>query len=166
MTNDAILENYGLGNEESEQILHISPANPGHNTIIPDSAGLPTEKIRIIRLDDYISKTSIPANQIKYIWIDTEGFEAQVLLGAQNLLMNNSIPIFMEFNPKAWNQTGYYDQMVNLLNRCYQYFIKVPEFNADDEHIKLYPINFLLEYKNSKAYTGYLGDIFLVKNNS
>ncbi len=166
MSDDSILENFGLGDHESEQIMHITPSNPGHNTIIPDSEGLPTETIHIIKLDDYITKNNINPKEIKYIWIDTEGFEPQVLIGAKNLIMNNSIPIFMEFNPMTWNQSGLFEKMVTLLNDCYDYFIMISEMHNDKKNVNLYPINDLLKYKNLRVETGSMGDIFLVKDNS
>ena len=122
MDNDSIAEKLGLGAENSEQLMHINIANPGNNSIYPDSSDLPTEKITIVSLDDYLSKSNITGKEIKYIWIDTEGFEAQVLLGAKHLITNHSIPIFMEFNPTTWNKTGLYDNMVQLLKKCYDFY--------------------------------------------
>ena len=163
MLNDSIVENFGLGNEESDQIMHVNLENPGGNGMYPYTPGLPTETIHIKVLDDYLSENNIPTNQVKYIWIDTEGFEPQVLLGAKNLLKNNSIPIFMEFNPMIWNRTGFYDKMMELLEQCYNYFVIVPEFMSNKENVNLHPLKELYNFKTSQAWIGSMGDIFLVK---
>ena len=163
MTADAILENYGLGAEESYQIMHINPENPGNNSIYPGIEGLETEKIHIVKLDEYLSKNNIPAEEIKYIWIDVEGFEAQVILGAENLLTNHQIPIFMEFNPMDWNKSGYFDKMVDFLEKYYSHFIIIPEYMRNNGSATIYSIRDLLNFRNSNMATGSMGDIFLIK---
>lgn len=160
---DSIAEQLGLGAENSEQLMHINFANPGNNSIYPDSLDLPTEKIHIVALDDYLIENSISGEEIKYIWIDTEGFEAQVILGAKNLITRYSIPIFMEFNPTIWNKTGVYDDMVQLLESCYESYVHIPEFIENNGKAQLHSISELLNFKKTEAITGSMGDIFLIK---
>ena len=161
--NDSIAERLGLGAEKSEQLMHINLKNPGNNSIYPDNADLPTVKINIVSLDDYIFKNSINCNEIKYIWIDTEGFEAQVILGAKHLISENSIPIFMEFNPTAWDKTDVYDELIEFLEKCYKSYISIPDFIKNNGTSELHPIRELLKFKGVKVATGSMGDIFLVR---
>ena len=163
ITEDTTLENCGLGDKESYQIMHINPENPGNNSMYPGMTGLKTEKIHIVKLDDYIVKNNIKPEEIKYIWLDTEGFEPQVLLGAENLIMNQEIPIFMEFNAMDWNKSGYYDKMVELLEKRYSKFIIILEYIRNNGKAEERPIKDLLKFKESQMSTGSMGDIFLIK---
>ena len=74
--------------------------------ILNRGGNAPTETIKIMPLDGFLAKNKISARNVKYIWIDTEGFEVQVLLGAKNLIANNPAPIFMECNLNAWDKSG------------------------------------------------------------
>ena len=164
----ATLVNCGLGDKFDELTMYRNLSNPGGNGIfnkwLPSERNAPTEKIKVIPLDSYLVENKIDAAEVKYIWIDTEGFEAQVLLGAKNFLTQNAPPIFMEFNPMPWNKTGYFDRFVALLKSVgYTHFIWVKEMLQSGEE-KIYPIDLLFDWKNSDAWIGSLGDIFLIKN--
>jgi len=109
------------------------------------------------------AENKIAAQEVKYIWIDTEGFEPQVLLGAKNLLKENPAPIFMEFNPMIWNKSGFYNQMMELFKECqYTHYILINEFDKIGEE-KVYPIEELWNFTESTAWIGSLGDIFLIR---
>lgn len=159
--------NFGLGEVFEEQQMYMNLANPGGNGMfnkwLPDERNFPTETINIIPLDAFFAENKIAAQDVKYIWIDTEGYEAQVLLGAKNILSQNPAPIFMEFNPMAWNKTGYFERFVDLLKTVgYTHFIWVLEMLQRKEE-KVYPIDKLWDWKNSDNWIGSLGDIFLIK---
>lgn len=161
----AVTENFGLGMEESEEKFYRNEENPGGSGIFANlylsSINIDVEPvtIKIISPDKYLAEKNISPEEIKYIWIDTEGFEAQVILGAKNLLEKNPAPIFMEFNPHLWSKSGLYEEMTEFLSRCYESFIFVPEAEKTDSP-NLYPIEKLLEFKNN---TGQIGDIFLIR---
>ena len=181
MEDKATLVNCGLGDKFDEMTMYRSLQNPGANSVIkfyddkfdettaytnsiPKFYGeRPTETIKIIPLDSYLAENKIAAEEIKYIWIDTEGFEAQVLLGAKNLLTKNPAPVFMEFNPTAWNKTGHFEKFISLLKTAgYSHFIWVKEMSLFSEE-KIYPLDKLRDWKNSNENIGNLGDIFLIK---
>ena len=168
MEERATLVNCGLGDKFDELTMYRNLSNPGGNGIfnkwLPSERNFPTETIKVIPLDAYLAENKIAASEVKYIWIDTEGFEAQVLLGAKNLLTQNPAPIFMEFNPMPWNKTGYFDKLVALLKSVgYTHFIWILEMTQREQE-KIYPIDKLFDWKNSDAWIGSLGDIFLIKN--
>ena len=168
MEDRATLVNCGLGDKFDELTMYRNLSNPGGNGMfnkwLPSERNAPTEKIKVIPLDSYLAENKIAASDIKYIWIDTEGFEAQVFLGAKNFLSQNAPPIFMEFNPMTWNKTGYFDRFVELLKSVgYTHFIWVLEMTQSGQE-KIYPIDKLFDWKNSDAWIGSLGDIFLIKN--
>ena len=162
----ATVVNCGLGEKSDEKLMYRNLENPGGNGMFLDwlsDKDWPTETIKIIALDDYIAERNIAAQEVKYIWIDTEGFEAQVLLGAKNLLRENPAPIFMEFNPMAWNKSGFYEKMMKLLKDCqYTYYILVKELEQTGKE-SVHPIDELWNFKDSTAWIGSLGDIFLIR---
>ena len=92
-----ILENKGCGNKNETLTMYKNLNNPGgnglFNFLLEDEKNFPTESIDIITLDSFFKDKSSLAKNIKYMWIDAEGNEAQVLLGASNLLINNNKPI-------------------------------------------------------------------------
>lgn len=161
---NATVENYGLGFEESEMIMYRVPENPGFNSMYfhKKGDGRESETIKIITLDKYFDENKISPKDVKYIWIDTEGSEAQVLLGARNILTENPAPIFMEFNPNVWNESGYYENMFKLLKSVYKGWIWIREI-VETSTINVRPIENLIEFKNSDLNGGNgMGDIFLI----
>ena len=160
----SIVEKLGLGAKASDEVLYYSPENPGNTGLLEPSDDRPSETIHIVALDDYIAEKNFPAADIKYIWLDTEGFEAQVLLGASRLLSEHDIPVFMEFNPQFWNKSGCYDKMMEFLEKCYPYFVYVREVQeSGGKEMPLHPISDLWSVKSLEAPMGSTGDIFLVK---
>ena len=165
----SIAENLGLGAEESEQTMYRDIVNPGHNGMFSqegnqefDMTKIKSENIKIISLDKYFAEKNLAAEDIKYIWIDTEGFESQVLIGAQNILRKNPAPIFMEFNPQYWQKSGFYERMMEILSEFYSNYIRVQE-SMTTKNIISYPIEKLWKFQNSTAEFGTMGDIFLIK---
>lgn len=155
--NKATAVNCGLGDKSGEMKMYRNLENPGGNSVFVNK-NMPNETIKIMPLDDYFSENKIAARDVKYIWIDTEGFEPQVLLGAKNLLRENPAPIFMEFNPMVWNKSGCFDDMLALLAENYSHLIHVAGNN-----VTLYPLEEMRTVGNPNAGIGDNGDIFLIR---
>ena len=149
--------NCGLGDKFDTMTMYRNLENPGGNGVIPSEDNLPTETIKIMPLDSYLAENKIPARDVKYIWIDTEGFEAKVLLGAKNLLRENPAPIFMECNLRSWDKSGCFEDMMTLLAENYSHFIYV----QGDETI--YPLEDLRRIERPNNPGGQIGDIFLIR---
>jgi len=115
-------------------------------------------------LDAYFDENKISARDVKYIWIDTEGFEPQVLFGAKKILTENSAPLFMEFNPMVWSKSGNLKGMINLLKEVgYTHYLWIPEVEQTGTE-KLYTIDNLWNFRTATNPIGSMGDIFLIKN--
>ena len=153
----ATVVNCGLGDKADELKMYRNLENPGANSFIKQDSGTPIAPVKIIPLDDYLAEHNIAARDVKYIWIDTEGFEAQVLLGAKNLLRENPAPLFVECNLGAWDKSGYFDDMMTLLAEGYSHFIL---FEGKQT---LYPLETLRTLKRSNTFFGRRGDIFLIR---
>ncbi len=163
LDNKSTAVNCGLGDKFDTMTMYRNLENPGGNGVFPYQNNMPTAQIKIMPLDSYFAEKKIPAREVKYIWIDTEGFEAQVLLGAKNLLSENPAPVFMEFNPMMWNKSGRFEEMFALLKAVgYTNWIWIPELLQTGED-RLRPLDTLLTWRSSNYWIGSLGDIFLVK---
>ncbi|MBR4383032.1 MAG: FkbM family methyltransferase [Selenomonadaceae bacterium] len=162
----ATLINCGLGENFDTLTFYKDLNNPGANSIfLQFKHEVPTETIKIAPLDYLLAESKIAPEEVKYIWIDTEGFEAQVLLGAKNLLAKSNAPVFMEFNPVSWKNSGSLEKMVDMLkNLGYGHFISVQEFLRTGEE-KICPIkNLSVAVNYVMPGVGKNGDIFLIKN--
>ena len=114
MPENSVLENYGLSDVEDDMMLNRSWYNPGANSLLTrhDNGEVP---VHLVSLDNYLESKKINLDEIKYIWIDTEGFEAQVFGGMKKLISNQSIPIFFEWNPDCYMRNETFDGFVKLL---------------------------------------------------
>ncbi len=164
MDKKSVAENYGLGDEEGELTFYHSVSNPAGSGAYANiyfgkfNEETSSETVKIIPLDKYFDEKNISAKDVKYIWIDTEGFEPQVLFGAKNILTENPAPIFMEINPHWYKKSGCLDKLINFLSELYPYYIFVQEVFRDKK-IEVYPIEKLREFQD---YPTYLGDFFLI----
>jgi FkbM family methyltransferase len=76
----------GVGSKNEEKIIKIRSWNPGYSTIDTENIERKAEsfdieeKIKIVKLDDWIKENDI--SKIDFIKIDVEGYELEVLKGA------------------------------------------------------------------------------------
>lgn len=160
LTEEARIEAYGLSNRSEKKTLHYDESNPGGTSLVKNPGGLTTE-VSLISLDDYFAANKLDAGKIKYIWIDTEGFEPLVIGGAQKILRHNDIPLYMEFNPYLWEKQGLFDDMLTILqNSGYTDFIMIQEYMEGNKSV--FPLCALQSLRTAGAW--YLRDIFLIKN--
>lgn len=158
MEDKSVIVNCGLGDKFDEMTMYRSLQNPGHNNFTEPKEDVPTEMVKIMPLDSYLAENQIAAQEVKYIWIDTEGFEPQVLLGAKNLLRENPAPIFMECNLQAWKDSGRFAEMQALLSESYSHVVHVKGGN-----LTVYQLGSLETVGNPNADIGGNGDIFLIR---
>ena len=158
IANKTFAVNCGLGDKRDEMAIHRNLDNPGGNSLIENESHTATSTAKILPLDDYLAENQIAAQEVKYIWIDTEGFEPQVLIGAKNLLRENPAPIFMECNLGAWKNSGRFEEMMTLLAENYSHFML---FSSGKEI--LCPLDALRSFEIPNNAPGQIGDIFLIK---
>lgn len=96
---NVICNNFGLGSEKKEEILHIYGQGEGTNSIHKRflehlGAGVKDyEKIVIDTVDTYCNLKKI--NEIDFIKIDVEGFELEVIKGSKDMIKRGKIKIIM-----------------------------------------------------------------------
>ena len=151
-----------LSNECSCKMVEKDIFNPGmsHIAEVGKESGANTETVESIALDDYLRLSGIEHKDIKYIWMDVEGFEGFVIDGARNLLADSSIPVCMEFVPKYLKRQESYDLLLQNLKAFYTHYIWLNEY-LDTGMEELRSIHDL------ESFSQWLGngqaDIFLVK---
>ena len=79
------------GNADEERVFHFNPANPTASSMYAQGAsrfevpaGQQTRSVTVRRLDTLFAEGLIP--QVDFLKVDVEGFEKDVLLGANDLL--------------------------------------------------------------------------------
>lgn len=154
----SVVENFGLSERQEKGKLYINSANPGQNSLLLDY-GQDAEEIQMISLDEYVSGKGISPDDIKYIWIDTEGYEPAVLRGAANTLKNGNIPVFIEFNPYLWSCAGLFEEMMEVLPKLYTRYIVIDEALQGEEI--LHPVDEIWQYQNAPKFLQQ--DIFLIR---
>ena len=128
-------EHMGFGNRNEHLTYHYVPENPGGSTIRGTGEIEGEEDVYVMTMDDYCSENNISNEDIDYIWMDTEGFEAQIIEGAQSVLSGRSIPLIQEFNPSDYRHRGLFDDYCSLMSQLYTGFIDVGKYNSENEKI-------------------------------
>jgi len=74
-------------------------------------------------IDDYVKNNHVDINQIKYIWVDTEGFEGAFLNGARKTLQQIHVPIVLEFTPDYLRRHHSEDKFLDAVKDLYASYI-------------------------------------------
>lgn len=125
-TEDVVLEKVALSNKKiSNAIMKIVPENMGHSMLadLNDPDGDNIDYVETTTLDIYISENHISKEDIKYIWIDVEGHELEVLEGASELYTKNKIPTCLEFNQDIYKEKGTYERINEILAKYFHQFM-------------------------------------------
>ena len=159
LAGEAYVEAYGLSNRRENKVLYYDETNPGGTSLVRNSGGT-TSEASLISLDEYFAESGLDDAKIKYIWIDTEGFEPFVIGGARNILRKRAIPLYMEFNPYLWNQQGLLQTMVDYLRESgYTDYILIQQYMEGKREV--FPLDTLMAFKDVSQY--FQQDIFLLK---
>lgn len=109
-----------LGSESAAMELAISKTNIGWNTLvagqIPGDLEAGRVSVEVRKLDDCLYTAGV--DRVRVLKIDTEGFEAQVVLGAQNWLKAGKIDhLIVEIQPRQGTRRAPdFETMLELLS--------------------------------------------------
>ena len=166
--------NLGLSDEEGMSRYSYVPRNPGESCIIQiegnddsdnqgrrqiDDVG---SKVSITTLDALFEEKSLNTNSNVLVWMDTEGFEAKIIRGGMKTLATNKLPLFQEFNPRDYKNSGDWEQYKKDIESLYTRFIDCDEYiYGKKETISTKDID---EYANKveKSRLGYT-NLFFIK---
>ena len=119
----------GLGNEKGEfQLVVDTPSNRGGNRIaLSECICQESTTVNIDTVDHTIRKKNI--NQVSLVKIDVEGFEMNVLKGAELLILNDSPIFFIEINDNNLSRAGSSAKEVITFLANKQYKVSIAESN-------------------------------------
>lgn len=120
-----IINNYALGNENSESVINVSEnlvsssilnMLPEHTKRAPESKYVSTQKIEVKTLDSMFNDF-YETNDNIMLKIDTQGYEKNVVLGAENVLDKISIiELEMSVVP-LYEKTESFTDMIDFLDK-------------------------------------------------
>lgn len=96
--NNIQVYNYALGNQEYKAVLHIDSKHLGGSSIIESSHLKEKEEIEVKVLD------TLELPKISLIKLDTEGYEWNVVKGAQKIIERDKPNILFEYNPLSYER--------------------------------------------------------------
>lgn len=155
---NVITVNAGLSNKVQQGKMRQFDDNRGRNYIVYDDSPRQQyddfEKIEITTLDTFITKHEIRAEDIGFIWMDTEGFEPFVLDGAKALFRKKKIPMWMEFcGETIRNHDGSFELLRENLKMSYEKFRYIDK-NGNVQNLSVDSLDYLL--KDDNNYRGVL----------
>jgi len=116
------INNFALGNKEIESLINIEENNLACASILEaeeNNSILEKEKIIIKKID------SLDLPKIDFIKIDTEGYEWEVIKGANSLIEKDKPIMVFEFNPMSYNledKNASYNFLEYLYNLGYRLY--------------------------------------------
>lgn len=106
-----------VGNKNGEVKIVISKENFGDNRV---GNGENMQTIKCLRLDDILRNEQI----ISTIKIDTQGFEPEVIKGAEKIIKRDSPILFLEYNREKYKN----DEMIKNLKSKYKDIWSINDF--------------------------------------
>jgi FkbM family methyltransferase len=134
---NCVLENMALGDEAGEKTIRLfdgdlTVLNSLRDDVMNNAANAKEETIKIDTVDGYCSKHNIP--KIDLLKIDTEGFEINVLKGAEKMLRNGHISfVYCETGFQQTNQRNtYFPTLTEYLAQRDYYFFGLYQMDYHD----------------------------------
>lgn len=146
---DVTIDEIGLSDCSGEIWFHYLETNSGGSGLL-DQSGDNSYKVKIQTFDEYVSINNIDIEDISYIWIDTEGYEANVIHGASNTLRNIAIPVWQEFNPEIYKSLGVWERYLKDVEELFDFFIDKNEPNTEHPSDHLDDYYYLMKRRGIK----------------
>lgn len=150
-----VAENTGLSSAATRMDMNIYDVNHGACCIrgsrdLSWAYGTESriETANFIRLDDYIVGHSIDPDSISCIWIDTEGHEPDVILGALNTLKKTNALVYMEYNIAEYKANGKFEDFCEQLGALFREFVVYEEHNPNGKRRRIEEIKIIDSYCN------------------
>ena len=154
---NAQLYNVGFGDKDSVEDYYYDAQNPG-GSHLGKTSDLSHDVIEVVKMDSFVKEHSIRPQDIKYVWMDTEGFEAAIISGASETLKIAKCPMVMEFNSNHYISLGQWNMLLDDLKKLYRGFVDLNAYSKGKE--KFFMIEELERYAEDIMYQQ--TDLFLV----
>lgn len=131
---DYKIVNKAVSDRSGSYRMNFNAANPGGSSIVLEETekGNPDlQSVDSISIDDFILQNDMEPVDVKYVWIDTEGFEANVLKGAGILLRQEKTAFYLEYAPLI-TDVGQLERVADLCGRHFREFICIDDYLAGD----------------------------------
>ena len=147
----------GVSDKAEERIFHYNEINPGGSSFVWESGEGREVNIRTDSFDHIVETENINPYQIKYIWVDVEGFEGAFVSGGKETLRRICVPMVVEVTPKLLEAQGRMEQFCEDMEELYRGYIVMGE-----EEIREYPIEKLKEFTSADRHD-FQKDLFFLK---
>lgn len=118
------------------------------------------EVVETIVIDDFFVNQ---LNEIRFLWIDVQGYEYFVLQGCKKLLNTGLVSVQIEYWPYGLRKTNSLETLNQLLTEEFRFFIDLNEYKNSESAIyniqDIWNLETKLLKKGQKAHT----DLFLIK---
>ncbi|HRZ25831.1 MAG TPA: FkbM family methyltransferase [Spirochaetota bacterium] len=161
-----------ISNKYGTAILELSEDNTGDHRVRSNNIfkirnlfnedERETEQVRMITLDGYIIDNNINPKDIRFLWVDTQGYEYFILDGAKSLIRKD-VAIIVEFWPYGLLRTNSLEKFVNLLKANYTHYIDMNEYRQKHNK-KIHEIEDVDKIVKWLKNTSYFTDLFLINN--
>ena len=150
---DNIIIHAGISDKEEVLKIAFDSFNPGGSAMGKNDGDI--ESVQCMPFNRLLETNHISQEEIKYLWVDLEGYEYQFLKGASDLLKSINVPIQIEITPSKLIENGVAEECYLLLQDIYSKYIMM----SDAEKV-VHPISELREWidKNHDQ-----EDLFLLK---
>ncbi len=157
LQDEAKLLQVGVSDHEEERGIYYDESNPGGSSLAWGAEDMRRIDVQTDSFDSVIRKQGIPLEEIKYLWVDVEGFEGAFVAGGKETLRKLNVPIVVEVTPKLLEVQGRLEQFYSDVRELYRGYIVLGE-----KEIQEYPIKKLEEF-TSESRMDYQRDIFFLK---
>ena len=157
---DYIAVNKAVSEVSGSYGMKFNALNPGESSIVSEGEveeASDLQAVESLSVDEFLRENHMDPADVKYVWIDTEGFEANVLRGARRLLEQEKTAFYMEYAP-AVTEAGQLAAVADICSQYFRQFICMDDFFAGDTQPR--PIGELYElYQRYPVVT----NVFLIK---
>ena len=140
---DIRVENVGLGKEDGIVLFQYDSKNPGGSHVSKQGG----EYIKMTSLDNFCTKNNISHSDVSFIWMDTEGFEDEVIIGGRETVwqkrITDGVPFIQEFNPDSYIKKENMELYCKILKDSYSFFV---DARKDKNEIKKIPVERLEQF--------------------
>jgi FkbM family methyltransferase len=130
--------NFGVSNKKEEKLIYQNFQNIGASSVIKRNTFDKKEKIKLVKLDNFLIK-----QKIDFIKMDIEGYEFFAFLGMQNIIKKYKPKIVFEFSPSI------YDLIDKTISLKILFFLK-------DNDYKLYDVDNDYKEITKKNFTNFI----------
>lgn len=132
---DYMAVNKAVSDVSASYNMNFLKTNPGGSSIILGETDLDASALQAVdslSIDEFLIQNHLDPADVRYVWIDTEGFEANVLKGAELLFEQKKTAFYMEYAPVYAGVK----QLTIVADICKQYFEKF--ICIDDFFVAIY----------------------------